>query len=280
MKKFSFLAFALVGFLLMTGCKKDPVAPKLTLMTGEGYLCEGAETMVGEPFKVSLQCEADKLAALNVIFMKGEAFATEDTQTWDNASNATYDRSFIIMYDGDITMTATLFDTNGKTATITVNFKSLPAADPDPDPTPDPDPDPDPDPEPVSFDGLYDGYLKTDGTVSTLGISYPVNDSSQVAMSINVLEDNEVKGVYTYQGMDYDLTGSIQGDTIVFDPFTLEIANADIQLNATIGLSGLLEEDILSLEGNVSDCLLNYGGMQIPVTFVGEIRSVLKKAED
>lgn len=273
MKKLSFALFALVGFLLMTGCKKETVNPTLTLLTGEGYLSEGTETMVGEPFKVGLKCEADQLTALNIIFMKGEAFATEDTKNWDNASTATYERSFIIMYDGDITMTATLFDTHGKTATITVNFKSLPQ----PEPEPEPEPEPNPEPEPTTFDGLYDGFTKIEGNISTLGINYPVNDSSVVEMSINVLEDNQVKGVYSYQGTDYDLTGSIQGDTIVFDPFALVIVNSDMQLNATISLAGVLDEDVLSLEGNISDCIFNYNGMMIPVMFIGEIRSVLSR---
>ena len=273
MKKLALLSTILVGVVLLAGCKKDPIAPKLTLMTGEGYLCEGAETMVGEPFKVGLQCEADKLSALNIIFMKGEAFATEDTEYWENASTATYERTFIIMYDGDITMTAKLFDTNGQTSTITVHFKSVAP------PEPEPEPEPEPDPEPTSFDGIYDGFTKIEGSVSALGVNYPVNDSTQVEMTITELEDGQVTAVYIYKETSYDLTGSIQDDQIVFDPFPLEIAETDFQLSATINLKGTLDENVLSLEGSLTDCTLNYGGMQIPVLFDGGISGVLTKIE-
>ena len=53
MKKLSLALIALVGFVLLTGCKKDPTPeptpeptyadPTLTLMTGENYLADGDE---------------------------------------------------------------------------------------------------------------------------------------------------------------------------------------------------------------------------------------------
>lgn len=271
MKKLSFVIMALVGFVLMTGCKKDPVAPTLSLMTGEGYLSEGSEIMVGEPFRVGLQCNADKLSALNIIFMKGEAFATEDTENWNNASTATYDRSFIIMYEGDITMTATLFDTHGQTTTVVVNFKSLPVPEPEPDPAP-------------TMEGRYQGTINMTATASALGVSYPFEAPFPMEISFSEAEEEgRLNATIIYEEQVYTTTGVYSNDTFILEPFDIELDILGSTATVTMAMLCSIGDAVLSVQGAFAGSgniiIPDMQGFAIPATIEGNLEGDLDKAE-
>jgi len=266
MKKLSFLSLVLIGFILMTGCKKEVLPPTLTL-SSEPSITEGMEVEAGTDIKFNFDCKGENLSSLLITITgeNGEEIIYNLLEL-NGVASVTKTEECTFSYVGQLTLEATL-RANGKTATVTLHFTSV--APPQPDPDPDP-----------TIDGFYSGFLKIDGTVSALTLSYPVNDSTQAEMTITTLEDNQVTAVFVYQGTSFDITGSYEDNSIVFDPFPLEINNSDVQLTATIQLNGTLDENVLSLEGNLSDCKLNYAGMQIPVVFDGEIGGVLNKTID
>ena len=261
----------LFGLLLMTGCKKDPIAPTLTLTT-EPHITEGMEVETGTDIKFNFDCKGENLSSLLITITgeNGESIIY-NFHDLNGVASVTKTEECIFTYVGRLTLEATL-RANGKEVAVTLHFKSVGLPEPNPNPAPDPHP------EPVSFDGSYKGFTKIEGNVSTLGISYPVNDSSQVEMEINVLENNQVEGIYVYHDIKYDFKGRIEKNRIAFNPFTLEIATSDIQLVATIELKGTLDKNVLSIEGDLSDCTFNYNGASIPVSFVGEINGTLEKA--
>jgi len=275
-KKLSFVSMVLFCLLLMTSCKKDPaptptptptpeptiVEPTLTLVEGEGYLAEGAEITVGNEVKVGFVVTGENLIDLKVVFLFDNDTIATNTLSCSGLSQTTIETSFTLMQVGDITMNAVLTDGNDHTAALSLNFKGLEV------------------PPPVSNDinGLYEGYLKIEGSVAAFGNSFPVNDSTNAEMTITVMENNQLTAVFVYQGTSFDISGSLEGNRVVFDPFPLEISNSDVQLTASILLNGTVEENVLLLEGDLSDCVLNYTGLQIPVTFEGEIGGVLEKS--
>jgi hypothetical protein len=269
MRKLSFLSLVLIGFMLMTGCKKETLPPTLTL-SSEPNITEGMEVETGTDIKFNFDCKGENLSSL-LITITGENGEEIIYNFLDlnGVTSVTKTEECIFTYVGRLTLEATL-RANRQTATVTLHFTSVAPSEPDPDP----------DPDPALFDGFYSGFLKIDGSVSALALSFPVNDSTQAEMTITTLEDNQVTAVFVYQGTSFDITGSYEDNSIVFDSFPLEISNSNLQLTATIQLNGTLDENVLSLEGNFSDCLLNYTGIQIPVEFTGEIGGVLEKCDD
>ena len=260
--------------MLMTGCKKEPtptpdpdptvVEPTLTLVEGEGYLAEGDEINVGEMVKAGFVATGENLVDLSVIVRCGNDTVFESILPCEGLSQTTKETSFILDQAGDLTLSAVLTDGNAHTASLSLNFKGINVEPPVND----------------EVEGTYEGFIKIEGSIAALGISYPVNDSTQARMAITLAEDNRVTAVLDYQGTSYEISGSTANNSIVFDDFPLEISNSEVQLSATIQLNGTVEDDVLTLDGTLTDCSLNFNGIPIPVIFTGGISGILAKITD
>lgn len=277
MKKFSFATLVFVGLMLTTGCKKEPsptpapeptptiIEPTLTLVT-EPTVTEGMEVEAGTTIKFTYICEGENLSSLtlNITGENGEEIVLNDLHALNGGTLDTITVEETFSYIGRITLEAVL-RANERTASVTLHFTSVAP--------------PEPEPVPTQFGGYYEGYAKIEGDVSSMGMNYPVNDSTQVAMTIAEAGDAQIDAVFVYDGTTYELTGSQEGNSVVFDSFTLDINSPDVQLTATIQLNGTLEGDVLSLDGSLSNCVLNYNGIAIPVVFDGGISGILTKSE-
>lgn len=275
MKKFSFATLVFVGLMLTTGCKKEPsptpapeptptiIEPTLTLVT-EPNITEGAEVEAGTTIKFTYICEGENLSSLtlNITGENGEETVLNGLHALNGGTSDTVSMEKTFSYIGRITLEAVL-RANERTASVTLHFTSVAP----------------PEPEPIQLGGLYEGYTKLEGSVTALGMTHPVNDSTQVAMTIAEAGDAQIDAVFVYNGTTYELTGSQEGNSVVFDPFSFEINSPDVQLTATIQLNGTLEDDVLSLDGSLSNCVLNYNGIAIPVVFDGGISGILTKSE-
>lgn len=278
MKKLSFAIIALVGFMLMTGCKKDPAPtpepdptyadPTLVLMTGADYLAEGDETVAGTPFTVGFACTGETLAKLMVTFTADEAVVAEKVKKWDGETEAEYDVTVTLDCTGDIMMTAILTDTQGKTATITLGFTSVAAAAND-------------------FEGTYSGPAVLSGIADVQGMaSYELPaDTSTLTLQITPIEEGLYEGRFFYGGEEFVTTGTPNGDMLVFDPFDHEIAMEDsftLKLTLTFNFEALKVEEKLNVTSVVTGTgTLSIPGMPIemPCSFDGNMTGELEKTE-
>ena len=279
MKKLSFVLFTLAGLLLATGCKKEPTPtptpeptyadPTLVLATGTGNLAEGDEIIAGTPFGVGLTGTGETVAKLTVTFMAGEEFVQEKTIQYNGETVIQYAEVMTLNCIGDITMTAVLTDTQDKTATVTVNFKTVAGG------------------ETIDIEGTYSGLAVLNGTASIQGLaSYDLPaDTSILTLQITHLEGDYYEGRFVYNEEEHVTHGTLTGETIVFEPFNRDIVvEASFSLNLTLTFNfevakvaeNLKASSVVTGEGNVT-----IPGMpvEMPATFNGNMEGVLDKTE-
>lgn len=276
--------FALIGFMLMTGCKKeeplpeptpdptpdptvvDPtiVEPTLTLKTGEGYLAEGAEIVMGDSFMIGFVCTGENLGELVVTFKAGEDLLIERTKTWEGANSGEFEETLTLDQTGDITMTAVLTDTNNLTDTLTLNFKSISPF------------------VPIN-ETRYIGTVDLNATATALTFNFPVNTQEEMEIIITEGQDEtSVNAVINYGGNSYTTTGTKDGDHIDFEPFDYSLDFDGSVVIVTLDMAGNVGEAMLSVEGTLSgsgNVSLPDFPFAIPANIEGTITGDLNKAE-
>ena len=240
----------------------DPIDPTLTLKTDEGYLTEGAEIEVGKPIIVGLICNAEKLKSLYIVFASDEVVLIEELVELSDLESYVFLNRYTLTQEGDITMTATLTDTQGKTATVTINFKSIAAPEPE-------------------FEAHYAGSVTLDATASALVFSYPINiDYDMDVMFSEAAEEGRVNATITFAGNNYNTTGTKDGDAIDLEPFDIVFDFEGSTVNATIDMSGTIEGTVFKVEGSLEGSgNISFSGASIPATIEGTVAGDLDKIE-
>ena len=242
----------------------DPIDPTLTLKTDEGYLSEGDVIETGNPIIVGLMCQADKLKTMLVVFTSGETIILEESTDLPEIASSSFIHRYFLTQEGDITMTATLTDTQGKTATVTVNFKSIDAPVP-------------------AFEAHYQGLVNLDATAASMMFTYPINVDYD--MDIMISETNvegQVNATIIFAGNSYTTTGTKEDNVIDLEPFDVVIDYDGSTVNATIDINGTIGEDILSVQGNLNgsgNITIPDMPIAIPATIEGTLAGDLNKVE-
>ena len=124
--------------------------PTITLFEDENCISEGSEVVAGELFFVALSGEGKALKDLKVVFVDNDANILEEwTKELKNGNEFTSTKYFTLTQVGDVTMTATVTDSQDKMASLDVHFKILPAPEPE-------------------FEAHYAGSVNLDATASAL----------------------------------------------------------------------------------------------------------------
>lgn len=279
MKKLSFVMFALVGFMLMTGCQKeeplpeptpDPtpeptvVEPTLTLKTGEGYLAEGDEITMGDTFKVGFECTGETLGELVVTFKTGETLLLERTKTWEDALSGEFEETLTLDQIGDITMTAVLTDTNNLTDTLTLNFKSIAPFVP-------------------AVETHYQGTVALNATATAFMFNLPLSTEEQMEIIITEGQDEtSINATVIYGGNTYTTMGTKDGEQIDFEPFDYSLSFEGSTVTVTLDLTGIIGEALLSVEGILSgtgSVSFPNSPVSIPATIEGTVTGDLNEVE-
>ena len=284
MKRISLMTFALVGFMLMTGCKKeeplpeptpDPtpnptvveptlVEPTLTLKIGEGYLAEGDEITMGETIMVGFECTGEKLGELVVTFKMGETMLIERTKTWENDTISEYETTLTLDQIGDITMTAVLTDTQNLTDTLTFNFKSISPFVPD-------------------NETHYLGSVTLNATATALTFTFPIDTQDEMEIIITDSQDEtSVNATIIYGGNTYSTSGTKDGDSINFEPFDYSLDFEGSIVVVTLEMTGTVGDAMLSVEGTLSgtgNITIPDLPFSIPATIEGTITGDLNEVE-
>lgn len=237
--------------------------PTITLFEDENCISEGSEVVAGELFFVALSGEGKALKDLKVVFVDNSDNILEEwTKELNNANEFTSTKYFTLTQVGDVTMTATVTDSQDKMASLDVHFRILPAPEPD-------------------FQAHYAGTVNLNATASALMLSYPINiDYDMDVMFSEAEEEDRVNATITFAGNNYNTTGTKDGDAIDLEPFDIVFDFEGSTVNATIDMSGTIEGTVFSVQGNLEGSgNISFSGASIPATIEGTVSGDLEKTE-
>ena len=237
--------------------------PTITLFEEENCISEGSEVVAGELFFVALSGEGKALKDLKVVFVDNDANILEEwTKELNNGNEFTSTKYFTLTQVGDVTMTATVTDSQDKMASLDVHFKILPAPEPE-------------------FEAHYAGSVTLDATASALVFSYPINiDYDMDIMFSEDAEEGRVNATITFAGNNYNTTGTKDGDAIDLEPFDIVFDFEGSTVNATIDMSGTIEGTVFKVEGSLEGSgNISFSGASIPATIEGTVAGDLDKIE-
>ena len=237
--------------------------PTLTLIEEEACITDGSEVEAGEIFFVGLSGEGKALKDLKIAFVDNDNNVLEEwTKELDNADDFTLSKHFTLTQVGDVTMKATLTDSQDNVASLNVNFKIIPAPEPE-------------------FEAHYAGSVTLDATASALVFSYPINiDYDMDIMFSEASEEGRVNATVTFAGNTYNTSGTKDGNAIDLEPFDIVLDFEGSTVNATIDMSGTVNETVFSVQGTLNgNGNLSYQGMTIPATIEGTVAGDLTEVE-
>lgn len=237
--------------------------PTITLFEEENCISEGSEVVAGELFFVALSGEGKALKDLKVVFVDNDANILEEwTKELNNGNEFTSTKYFTLTQVGDVTMTATVTDSQDKMASLDVHFKILPAPEPE-------------------FEAHYAGSVTLDATASALVFSYPINiDYDMDVMFSEAAEEGHVNATITFAGNNYNTAGTKDGDAIDLEPFDIVFDFEGSTVNATIDMSGTIEGTVFKVEGSLEGSgNISFSGASIPATIEGTVAGDLDKIE-
>ena len=237
--------------------------PTITLFEEENCISEGSEVVAGELFFVALSGEGKALKDLKVVFVDNDANILEEwTKELNNGNEFTSTKYFTLTQVGDVTMTASVTDSQDKMASLDVHFKILPAPEPE-------------------FEAHYAGSMNLDATASALMLSYPINiDYDMDVMFSEAAEEGHVNATITFAGNNYNTTGTKDGDAIDLEPFEIVLDFEGSTVNATIDMSGTIAGTVFKVEGSLEGSgNISFSGASIPATIEGTVAGDLDKIE-
>ena len=237
--------------------------PTITLFEDENCISEGSEVVAGELFFVALSGEGKALKDLKVVFVDNDANILEEwTKELNNGNEFTSTKYFTLTQVGDVTMTASVTDSQDKMASLDVHFKILPAPEPE-------------------FEAHYAGSVTLDATASAFMLSYPINiDYDMDIMFSEAAEEGRVNATITFAGNNYNTTGTKDGDAIDLEPFEIVLDFEGSTVNATIDMSGTIEGTVFKVEGSLEGSgNISFSGASIPATIEGTVAGDLDKIE-
>ena len=229
----------------------------------ENCISEGSEVVAGELFFVALSGEGKALKDLKVVFVDNDANILEEwTKELNNGNEFTSTKYFTLTQVGDVTMTATVTDSQDKMASLDVHFKILPAPEPE-------------------FEAHYAGSVNLDATASAFMLSYPINiDYDMDIMFSEAAEEGRVNATIIFAGNNYNTTGTKDGDAIDLEPFDIIFDYEGSTVNATIDMSGTIEGTVFKVEGTLEGSgNISFSGASIPATIEGTVAGDLDKIE-
>jgi hypothetical protein len=237
--------------------------PTITLFEDENCISEGSEVVAGELFFVALSGEGKALKDLKVVFVDNSDNILEEwTKELNNANEFNSTKYFTLTQVGDVTMTATVTDSQDKMASLDVHFSILPAPEPD-------------------FQAHYAGTVNLNATASALMLSYPINIDYDMDVRFSEAEEEDrVNATITFAGNNYNTTGTKDGDAIDLEPFDIVFDFEGSTVNATIDMSGTIEGTVFSVQGNLEGSgNISFSGASIPATIEGTVSGDLEKTE-
>ena len=245
MKKSTLFLACCIGLMLFASCKKDPVAPTISIITDAGYVTENAQIYSGDIIKVGFNATGEKLTKIEITLTQNGTVINSSQATIENQTSFSHTAAFTVEATGTVTVTGTVTDANGLTASknYDIHFNEKPNA---------------------KFighyegDALFTGIMKAEMT-GLDPVEQEVTDRAvPVILELRAGETmTEVIGNCKINDQDMELKGTIEDNKVTFEAVNTTVSynyemnglNIPLEMNVTYAVAGTLENKTLTLNG-------------------------------
>ena len=245
MKKSTLFLACCIGLMLFASCKKDPVAPTISIITDAGYVTENAQIYSGDNIKVGFNATGEKLTKIEITLTQNGTVINSSQATIENQTSFSHTAAFTVEATGTVTVTGTVTDANGLTASknFDINFNEKPNA---------------------KFIGHYEGDALFTGIMKAevTGLDPVEQEVTDRAVPVILeLRDGEtmteVIGNCKINDQDMELKGTVEGNKVTFEAVNTTVSynydmngfNIPLEMNVTYAVAGTLENKTLTLNG-------------------------------
>lgn len=245
MKKSTLFLACCIGLMLFASCKKDPVAPTISVITDTGYVTENAQFFSGDYIKVGFNATGEKLTKIEITLTQNGTVINSSQATIENQTSFSHTAAFTVEATGTVTVTGTVTDANGLTASknFDINFNEKPNA---------------------KFIGHYEGDALFTGIMKAevTGLDPVEQEVTDRAVPVILeLRDGEtmteVIGNCKINDQDMELKGTVEGNKVTFEAVNTTVSynyemngfNIPLEMNVTYAVAGTLENKTLTLNG-------------------------------
>ena len=245
MKKNILFLACCIGLMLFASCKKDPVAPTISVITDTGYVTENAQIFSGDIIKVGFNANGEKLTKIEITLTQNGTVINSSQATIESLTSFSHTAAFTVEATGTVTVTGTVTDANGLTASKSFNilFNEKPNA---------------------KFIGHYEGDALFTGIMKAEisgfdPIEQEVTDKDvPVVLELRSGETmTEVIGNCKINDQDMELKGTVEGNKVTFEAVNTTVSynydmngyNIPVDVNITYAVTGTLDNETLTLSG-------------------------------
>ena len=246
MKKSTLFLACCIGLMLFASCKKDPVAPTISIITDAGYVTENAQFFSGDNIKVGFNATGEKLTKIEITLTQNGTVINSSQATIENQTSFSHTAAFTVEATGTVTVTGTVTDANGLTASknFDIHFNEKPNA---------------------KFIGHYEGNALFTGIMKAevTGLDPVEQEVTDRAVPVILeLRDGEtmteVIGNCKINDQDMELKGTVEGNKVTFEAVNTTVSynydmngfNIPLEMNVTYAVAGTLDNKTLTLNGN------------------------------
>ena len=256
MKKSTLFLACCIGLMLFASCKKDPVAPTISVITDTGYVTENAQIYSGDIIKVGFNATGEKLTKIEITLTQNGTVINSSQATIENQTSFSHTAAFTVEATGTVTVTGTVTDANGLTGSksFNINYYEKPNA---------------------KFIGHYEGNALATGSyqaeVSGLEPVQQEFTDREVPVILDIAagdDINKIVATCTIDDRTMTALGTVEGDKITFETindvitfdYDLGIMVIHPEINVTYSIVSTLVDGQLNLEGNCTgNGVMNYG---------------------
>ena len=244
MKKSTLFMACCIGLLFFASCKKDPVAPTISVITDTGYVTENAQLFSGDNIKVGFNASGEKLTKIEITLTENGTVINSSQATIENLTSYSHTAAFTVEATGTVTITGTITDAAGQTASKSFNIicNEKPNA---------------------KFIGHYEGDALFTGILkaNVLGdsITQEVTDKA-VPVILDLREGEtltEVIGNCKIDDQEMEAKGTVEGNTVTFEAVNTTVSynyemngfNLPLNMTVTYTVTCVLDNETLTLNG-------------------------------
>ena len=245
MKKSILFVTCCIGLMLLASCKKDPIAPTISVITDTGYVTENAQLFSGDNIMVGFNATGEKLTKIEITLTENGTVINSSQATIENLTSYSHTAAFIVEATGTVTITGTITDAAGQTASKSFNIicNEKPSA---------------------KFIGHYEGDALFTGILKAEmdGMDPIENELTDKAFPVTLdLREGEaltdVIGTCKIEGQEMEIKGTVEGNTVTFEAVNTTISsnyefngfNIPLNMNITYAVTGVLDNETLKLDG-------------------------------
>lgn len=256
MKKNTLFLACCIGLMLFASCKKDPVAPTISVITDTGYVTENAQIYSGDIIKVGFNATGEKLTKIEITLTQNGTVINSSQATIENQTSFSHTAAFTVEATGTVTVTGTVTDANGLTGSKSFNISFIEKPN-------------------AKFIGHYEGNALATGSyqaeVSGLEPVQQEFTDREVPVILDIAagdDINKIVATCTIDDRTMTALGTVEGDKITFETindvitfdYDLGIMVIHPEINVTYSIVSTLVDGQLNLEGNCTgNGVMNYG---------------------